>query len=201
MIPSMGGEAVGKFKLREIAAACESGTAIIELGTWLGAGTEHLGLGVQDSGNDVEIHGYDWFEIHGNEVDKAKAWGEDVKVDEDTLTRVKRYLSGIKANIILHKEEIGNVTWSGRPVSLYLDDACKYEKEFVNSIKIFSPYWIPGKTIVVLMDYYFHEWRPSDKGLECQKIFIEAHQECFEPIWEMKKYATKAFKYLGGLKL
>ncbi len=198
-IPSMGGTAIG-VQLQRYAMEAPDKTSIVELGTWLGAGTRQLALGAQQWRKDIEIHTYDWFIIRGNEVAKAWKFGVRVYDGQDSLPLVKENLKDIKVPIFYHKGEITKAPWTGRPISVYVDDACKYEKTFIPALKIFSPHWIPGKTVVVFMDYYFHLWRPGDPGLHFQHQFVEAHPESFKHIGDCKDYCVAYFLYTGGLK-
>lgn len=200
VIPSMGGGALGSI-FEQYAYQSFDKTAIVELGTWLGAGTMSLIRGVERSKKNIEVHSYDNFVIRGNEVDKARVFGVELKDGMDSLPIVKKYLSGYKVKLFLHKGEITNSKWDGLPISVYIDDACKYENTFIPALKIFSPFWIPGKTIIVLMDFYFYLQRTHDKGLEFQMRFIKAQKKCFEHIISYKKLCTAIFKYKGGLTL
>jgi hypothetical protein len=201
VIPSMGGAALSKGLIKYTMKAPDH-TAAVLLGTWLGADTLPLILGVEKSGKDIEVHSYDCFEIHGNEVDKAAKFGVELHEGQDTLPLVKEYLSGHDfVKTFLHKGEITNQTWMDRRISIYVDDACKYEKEFILVLKIFSPFWIPGETIVILRDFYFYLQRPYDKGLRFQKYFIQSQGDSFRFISGSKKLCTAIFRYMGGIKL
>lgn len=188
-IPSMGGTSLGPL-LQKWALDSET---VVELGTWLGAGTKQLA-----STCPWLVYTYDIFKIHGNEIDKAAAYGVTVTEGQDTLPLVKSFLSEFK-NIRYFKGRICDQTWTGIPIDLYVDDACKYEPEFIGALKKFAPYWIAGKTVCVFMDYWWHLKRPKDSRAIFQKEFIESHKESFEFITEDKSLGCAAFKYLGGL--
>ena len=198
-IPSMGGGALKDLFFVNAKEATD-GSAIVELGTWLGAGTKHIADGVKASGNNVEIHTYDDFIIRGNEVQKAAKFGVKVEANKNCLPLVKKFLSAYN-NIIFHKGEITKTEWNKKPIHMYIDDACKYEENFIKALKIFSPYWIPGKTIIVLMDFYFYLLRSYDEGLKFQFDFIKSHSDNFKPIIKYEKLCTAVFLYKGGLKL
>lgn len=201
VIPSMGGSALSKGLIKYASNASDY-TAIVLLGTWLGADTLPLILGVEKSGRDVEVHSYDWFEIHGNEVDKAAKFGVHLEENQDTLPLVKEYLSGHDSvKTFLHKGEIINQSWMGRRISMYIDDACKYKETFIPALKIFAPFWIPGETIVILRDFYFYLQRPNDEKLTFQKDFIQSQGDSFRFISGSKKLCTAVFRYMGGMKL
>jgi len=197
----MGGARFNEL-FKKYARRAPNGSAIVELGTWLGAGTRPLCEGVQESGKDVEIHSYDKFEVRGNEIEKAAQFKVNLKDNQNTLPLVKKWLKEYKVKLFLHKCEITDQKWeTEKPIFLYIDDACKYKETFIPALKIFSPYWIPGITIIVLMDFYFYLQRPNDLKLKFQKEFIQSHPDNFELITSNVKLSTAIFKYKGGLVL
>ena len=199
MIPSMSGREIGA-ELRLWASQAESGTAIVELGVWLGAGTENLGLGAMDSNKNVEIHCFDRFIANDSEVKRALLDGVILKKNQDTLPVAKKNLSRFGISIVYHKRNILSARWKNKPISLYIDDVCKRTDKFQHAIKTFSPYWIPGKTIVVLMDYYWHLRHPKEKDAQCQPEFMKKYSHCFQHIKNWQGLCCAAFLYLGGLK-
>ena len=199
-IPSMGGERLAKF-FKYHASKAPDGSALVELGTWLGSGTLPLIQGVASSARDVEVHSYDDFVIRGNEVDKAALYGVSLKDGQDSLPLVKKWLSGYKVKLHLHKGEITETKWNKRPIYMYIDDACKYKDNFLKALRIFSPYWIPGQALIVLMDFFFYLKRPQDEGLKFQKEFMDSHADNFKCIYENQGICTAIFRYQGGLKI
>jgi len=192
-IPSMGGGRLGP-RLKKWAEEAQRDTAIVELGTWLGAGTEHLAQG------GLPVHTYDIFEIRGNEVAKARPYGFTFVEGEDSLPFVQKALKRFD-NITYHKGEIEKARWKGGKISVYVDDACKYEPAFIAALKIFSPSWIPGETVCVFMDFWWHLSRPKDKKAKFQKNFIMKNSACFDFIMDDQRLGVAAFRYKGGLNL
>jgi len=193
-IPHMGARTIGPW-LELFAMEADECTAIIELGTWLGAGTEFLARGAQ--GRNIDVHTFDIFETKGNEVKKAAVQGLDIKNGQDTLPIVKEFLKAYD-NIVFHKGKITNTTWIGPQISVQVDDACKMPKEFAFAINHFSPFWIAGKTVLVLMDYYFYKKRPDMPKLICQRKYIESHKDNYKFLRDWPEQACAAFGYLGG---
>ena len=192
MIPSMGGGRLEPWFIRW-AMDVKKGKTIVELGTWLGAGTIHLAANPERT-----VHTYDIFQIHGNEVDKAAAYGVKFSEGEDSLPWVQKHLES-RQNIIYHKGKISDEQWADVPIGLYVDDACKYEPEFMDALKRFSPSWVPGETICAFMDYWWHLSRPNDERARFQKEFLDVHSECFDFIMEDRRLGIAAFRYKGGL--
>ena len=197
-IPSMGGREIGR-DLREWAAACQDGTAIVELGCWLGAGTAQMALGVRASGRSVVVHAYDQFEVSAGEVAKAAAHGVALRDGQDTSGRVLETLREIGALVTLHKGDIRRATYSGPGIALHVDDCCKRNYLFLPALRTFGPHWMPGVTVVVLMDFWYFERPGVDAALRFQHDWMAEHRECFEVIKErMPGTSAAAFRYLGG---
>ncbi|HET6499027.1 MAG TPA: hypothetical protein VFH17_08260 [Coriobacteriia bacterium] len=197
-IPSMGGREIGR-DLREWAAACPDGSAIVELGCWLGAGTAQMALGVRHSGRSVVVHAYDAFEASAGEVAKAAAHGVRLRDGQDTSGRVFETLHEIGALVTLHKGDIRKARYAGPPISLHVDDCCKRNYLFLPALRTFGPHWIAGQTVVVLMDFWYFERPGVDRALRFQHDWMAEHAGCFEVIRErMPGTSAAAWRYVGG---
>lgn len=194
-IPHMGAKTIGPW-LKDYAEKAPDNTAIIELGTWLGAGTKYLAEGAM-CGINKKVHTYDIFKIRGNEVEKAAIQGLKVFNKQDSLPIVKEFLKKYN-NICYHKGQILDAKWKKVSISVYLDDACKMPKEFTFAINLFSPFWIPEKTVVILQDFYYYKKRPDIPELICQKEWMEKNKKKFKLLWEWADQAAASFLYLGG---
>lgn len=199
-IPSMGGREIGRY-LRDWAAACPDGTAIVELGAWLGAGTAQMALGVKRAAHGSSVHAFDRFEAGASEVKKAAAHGVKLKPGQDTAQLVEDSLwrAGVGPYVYLHKGDIRRAAWTGPAIALHVDDACKRDYLFLPALRTFGPHWIAGQTIVVLMDFWYFERPGVDAALRFQHDWMAEHRECFETIKErMPGTSAAAFRYRGG---
>ena len=198
-IPSMGGREIGSH-LRAWAAAVPAGHVIVELGCWLGAGTAQMALGVRDSGRAVEIHAFDHFEATASEVRKAHDAGVSLRSGESTLHRVGASLRSLGVPVVGHKGDIRDARWTPpKPIGLYVDDACKREPAFLHALRTFGPSWVPGVTVVVLMDFWYFEQRQGDAGLRFQYEWMRGHLSAFAPVApHLPPTAAAAFRYVGG---
>lgn len=199
--PSMGGKEIGPF-LRRIAKNAPPNTAIVEVGSWLGAGTAQLALGVRERqvGGQISIHSFDrWIATKG-EVEKAKQKNNlDLELGQDTLPYVMDSLTPFGVHMYFTKGDILDATWGGQPISVYVDDASKAPKRFYHVMKTFGPSWIPGVTIVVLMDYHYWE-KTGSADHKCQRNFIDNHREHFAPVEGFKRRGSnEAFLYTKQL--
>jgi hypothetical protein len=180
--PSMGGREIGPF-LREITLEAPEDTSIVELGSWLGAGTAQLALGIVDRGpkQHLEIHCYDRWAALPDEVSKARKAGISLREGQDTLPNILALLEPFPVSIHFHKGDLARARWNGEPISIYVDDACKKPSLFFHALRTFGPSWIPGKTVVVLMDFHF--WKKAkSKSYRCQREFIDRYRDHFEII-------------------
>jgi hypothetical protein len=196
-IPSMGGREIGPL-LREYAAGVKPGRAIVEVGSWLGAGTAQMALGVLDAGNEVPIHCYDFWRATASEVAKAARAGVILETGEDTLPLVMDYLADYDVEIGFHQGDIRKATWIPQPIGLYVDDAAKREDAFLHVMQTFSPWFIPNETVVVLMDYYYFEHTDAE-GMDFQHRFVTARPDQFMPLGRPREDKSAAiFLYTGG---
>ena len=188
----MGGMELGPL-LRRAAVDAPAGTSLVEVGCWLGAGTAQLALGIRDrSGGPVDLHCYDRWEANASEVAKAARWGVELSAGMDTLPHTRRALEPFDVAVEFHKGDIMAVQWNRGPISVYVDDAAKKWQAFYHVLFTFGPHWIPGETVVVLMDYNL--WQSTDDARHrCQKEFIESNHDCFAPIDYVGRAST-----LGG---
>ncbi len=169
--------------LRRVARSAPADTSIVEVGCWLGAGTAQLALGirVRQSAGRVRLHCYDRWQANVAEVEKAAHWGVVLSTGQDTLPHTRRTLEPFEVPVEFHKGDIADARWEGGPISVYVDDASKKWQTFHHVLLTFGPHWIPGETVVVLMDYNIWKSTGAEEH-KCQKQFIEANSRCFQPI-------------------
>lgn len=185
LIPSMNWQTV-KDKLREYASKVENGQSIVEVGTWLGACTASMMIGIRDSGNAVEIHMYDSFTTQFSQVEKASNQGIILHSGKSYLEKVNEFLDPFEVKYIPHKGDNRNCIYdSKKKIGLFVDDASKKNPTFKHTMATFSPYFIPGKTIVALLDYWYFEKKPG-KGYECQSLFMEANKAHYEYLYRIE---------------
>lgn len=205
-IPEMGGRRIGEF-LRKWAQEAPKNTSIVELGTWLGAGTAHMAMGLQSrtGGHDIRVHTFDSFKISATSAEKARKQGVQFNEGDDTLPWVRNALKPFGRLIEFHKGMLDETTtWNGEPISLYVDDATKYPYTFYLCLKKFGPSWIPGETIVVLMDALIYLKKkgltPKQIGdLRIQHDFVTQRPGTFTPVKELNDTSVAAYRYEGGI--
>lgn len=192
-LPSQGGVEIGAW-LERYAARVPDGSAIVELGSWLGGGTTYLGLGAKWNGSPIYV--YDRWKATRQEVDKAAKYGIELKPGQNTLPLVQRTLRPFYQKIFFQQGDIRQARWNGRPIGLYVDDATKVDSIWRHAMQTFKPSFIPGETIVVLMDYHFDE--KAGENYAAQKRYMADHSSEFELLEERMAGTTVAvFRYLG----
>jgi len=195
-IPSQGGREIGYY-LREKAEAVAGGNDIIEVGSWLGAGTAQLCLGIIAGEKDITLHVYDRFIVNATEVKKALKQGLKLKKNQNTLPIVKKYIVNFKCNVEFNKGYVSDIyDYTGNEIGLYVDDASKKKESFDNAMNIFKPHFIPDETILILMDYFYFEWREKE-GPDYQFNYMQNNPE-FEFIERiLPDPSAAAFIYRG----
>lgn len=181
-IPSMRGRRIGRL-LRKLARDAPADTSVVEVGCWLGAGTAQLALGLRERGGaaDVWLHCYDRWQASQVEVEKAARRGVHLSVGEDLLPRVRQTLEPFNVPIRFHKGELVESAWSGGQISIYVDDTSTAPDLFYHALQTFGSSWVPGETMIVLMDSKFWKRTPG-ADYTFQKHVIESNSNCFAPI-------------------
>lgn len=198
--PSQGGVEIGPW-LEKYASEVAPGSAIVEVGCWLGAGTAFLALGAMRS--RAIVHTFDRWSATEEEVEKAAKFGVALKPFADTLPIVRAMLEKIPAAIYFHQGRIRETTWPDCPIGLYVDDATKVAPLWEHAMRVFRPHFIPGKTILVLMDYFFFEsmrkqGRENWERYRAQADYMQAHAAEFQMLESRIGGTTAAvFRYLG----
>ena len=122
--PSMGGTLNGAL-LRGLAARTPAGTAIVEVGTWLGAGAAQLALGLAGRADPPAIHCFDMFEASPPEVEQAREFGVTLAPGQDTSGHVRDALAPFGVPVVIHKGDFTRVAWDGGPIGVFVDDGTK----------------------------------------------------------------------------
>jgi len=192
-IPSMGGAKIAPH-LRAAAASVAPGHCAVEVGVWLGAGTVEIARGLHP---DAELHCFDRFCATADEVRKAKRFGVRLRHGEDTSPRVVDLVSPVHP-LTIHRGDIAQATWCGKPIDLYVDDAAKQPDTFRHVMRTLGPSWVVGETIVILMDLHF--WRRTGREAHrCQQRFIDRHNGAFRRIRDLDQNGAM-FRYVKPIR-
>ncbi len=199
----MGSHKVGET-LRDLATEVSGDHSIVEVGAWLGGGTAWLAQGAEQAECGVQVHTFDQFEARPDEVRKASRGQIEMQVGTDTLPLVRDLLAPFGQAITFHKGDLLQAPWNAGPIGLYVDDAAKTPTLFYHVLETFAPHWVPGATVIVLLDYRYWEKMKSWRGkrrLKVQQRVVEQHPQCFEEILSdvFAPEGMAAFRYTAPL--
>lgn len=200
-IPTMVKPDVHEF-LQTTASNVPKGSCIVEVGAWLGGTTAHMALGAREAIETPELIVFDRFKATQAEVEKAARAGISLTRGQDTRPQVQEILRKFSVPIDLKKTGILEIEWTHRPIGLYVDDAAKTPELFGHVVRQFGPSWIPGETIVALLDYkYWKRFGDLEKArtLKVQKEFIESFPECFELVMDSRESSASVFRYTKAI--
>ena len=202
-IPSLGGQKIAGV-LRSLVAQMPPKSAIIETGAWLGAGTWHLADAAAGLDPTPTVHVYDRFQANKSEAERATTLGVPLEAGADTSHVVRQHLNGTSAPFELHKGDLMRSTWGGGAIGLWVDDAAKKKQIFAHLLKTFGPSFVPGETVLILMDFHYwkkHETSPNVDDYRAQADFMAAHPEAFEHLGDpdIRKTSTAVFRYHAAL--
>lgn len=124
----------------ELALAADPSGEVVELGTWLGAATVFLAAGLRDAGcTRRALHAYDrfaWTDLHA-----YKAGGD---IHQPMHSQFKQNLGPLEPLVEVHRGEIANAVWNGKPISLLIADGPKRMRDIVQTLLQFGPSLIEG---------------------------------------------------------
>lgn len=139
-----------QFAFYQLAKEMAPQGAVVELGTWLGAGTVWLAAGVRDSGSRRRMHTWDRFRWQPIHAYKA---GGDLKVP--MIEQVRRNLGNLAPLVEIHQGEIIQAEWSGGQIALLVADGPKRLREIAAMLSIFGPHMGPGAKLACQDLAYF----------------------------------------------
>ena len=170
----MGAERVSEFLFE---AARDSQGEIVEVGSWMGAGTLWLARGAKVG--HKRVHAYDRWKVSTQEAQKAKKWSFELKPGDNSLPLVKELLGDESRFVCFHQTEISQATWHGDPIGLYVDDAAKLSPDFQKVLSVFSPFWTEG-CVLLMMD--FHYYVKAGPKYRYQYEVFSSFPESFSPV-------------------
>lgn len=178
----------------------------VELGSWLGATAVSLLEGLVEAGYDRPFYCYDRWEANEEQVIKARDQGMRIENKQDLLPLFMSNVGLVYENVKACKGNISGtiLDYPGDPVEFCLFDAPKSEPTFSNAIRGMVPYWIPGVTILGLLDYYFYLSKPKkiQERFLPPANFIKEHPHSFVRLkgWSPGDCSCVFFKYVKKIK-
>ena len=178
---------------------------VVELGPWLGLSTHHLisSLTKNPNFNEKQLHVYDDFIWRSNWMDQHLNVKEELPGNyQDFFHLFTKSTHSIKEKIRVNKgkfsnapgnEHIAQIEWLGSPIEMIIVDCGRTFKVNEGWYKIYSKYFIPGKTLIIMQDWRLHRQRPR-KPFNQTLQFTEMHPE-LDMIHEICNGGTATFLY------
>ena len=134
-----------------LASQCYTGTgAVVEVGTWLGLSTIHLGAGLRDAGWDDVLHCYDRFRWSAGHAAKARL---PLRSGDDFQPYFERNVRPIYPGVKVTRGDLADLVWTGGPIEILFLDAPKHLPAISDTLAVFGPALVPGLSLIALQDY------------------------------------------------
>ena len=191
--------------LRQIGENWKGQGCAMELGCWLGASSIPLLEGLVKAGYDLDFWAFDRWKATEFQIYEAGAVGVKLKLGEDLSERYYENVSEAYDEILTFPGSIPDslANFSGEPIEICIFDAPKKNPVFIKSIEALYKYWIPGVTILGLLDYYFYAAKVGDnrEDLKIPVRFMEGYSECFTRLEKFPSTGPAFFRYEKELDL
>ena len=195
-IPSMTPKCVHNY-LTELGRKWTGKGVAIELGSWLGASAAALLTGLVEAGYDKPFYCCELWIANEIQVAKAKKQGVTLVDKENTLPKFINNIIPIHPNIKASQGKISSAikNYPGEPIEICIFDAPKTNPTFTDAVEALSPYWIPGDTILGLLDYYQYVGMIGKKRVKnlAPVLFMEKYKKNFTRIKEWKGESSAVF--------
>lgn len=200
-IPTMTPKCVHEY-LYEIGRQWKGRGVAVELGSWLGATAVALVRGLVEAGYNQPFYCYDKWCANESEVTKAKKQGLNISIRQNLEPLFLANLRPFYTNVKPVRGKIRNtLIWKSKPIEICILDAAKRNPSFAYVIRQLSPHWIPGVTILGLLDYYFYKFYTGEKikSFMVQERFINENKNNFVFLKAWPDQCDCAFfRYEGG---
>lgn len=197
-IPHMNAPAVFD-SLRVVGQSWTGAGVAVECGTWLGASLAALAGGLVQAGYNRYLHSFDIWRANADEVRKAANQGVTIEVGQDLATLMLANVTPIYQGIMAHKGRIDDARWPGEPIEIFVLDAAKRNPSFSRALRTFAPSFIPGKTMVCLLDYWFYKKadEASRHAFQVQERWVEACGDALEAMPGLDGGSARFFRCVG----
>lgn len=203
-IPAMTSTQVHDY-LRQLGRSWTGQGTAMELGCWLGASSVALLQGLVKAKYDKTYWAFDAWKANLDQLPKAKAQGVRLKLGQDLLPL---FLNNVKK--VYDKVEVCQSTlpsslfaYDGAPIEFCLFDAPKTNPTFRTCIDFLSPFWIPGVTILGLLDYNFYLRHTGEKRkrFRAPVDFMKKFGQCFKIEKQWDDECVVFFRFMKKFKL
>jgi len=196
-IPAMSSPEVHAY-LNELGRGWTGQGVAMEVGCWLGATSAALLEGLVEAGYDKTYWAFDRWQANESEVRKASEQNITLHLEENLkpifLSNTKKIYDNIEAVKGMVPRTLN--FFRAEPIEICMFDAPKRNPIFDDCIHMLLPHFIPGVTILGLMDYYFYrrqQFKPDWERFLAPVHFIEAHLDNFTVLQDFKENSSCAF--------
>lgn len=197
-IPAMNEPEVYR-ELTRFSSQLPSGSNVVQLGCWLGAGTSAVLQGCAEQPL-ITVHCYDRWKASEKEVLKAAHSGVKISRGQDLLPIFRSNVGDYSDEVKVHRCEFENISFIPGNISFMIVDGGKGKRTFFSVMKRFSSSWIAETTVVALLDFWhFRNVSPGKMHLHLhQKQFVEANSESFRRVSSPDDTESAFFVFAGG---
>jgi hypothetical protein len=202
-IPAMSPPEVHQY-LTELGRQWTGQGVALEAGCWLGATSAALLDGLVEVGYDQPFWAFDRWSANEAEIHKAKEQGVELKMRQNLISLYYKNVTSIYQDINATAGRIPQTfrAYDGAPIEICIFDAPKRNPTFRKSIEFVGRYFIPGVTVLGLMDYYFYLNRQYDQlKADWEKFlapvrFMKKHKNHFTELKDFRENGScKFFRY------
>jgi hypothetical protein len=181
--------------------------AAVELGPWLSCSTHHIVAGLERSGelDGRRLHVYDDFVWRSAWMDGYYVLPDRPGDHGDFRPIFERYAAPLAGRLDVEKvkltdydgnESLQQLEWHGGPVELIYVDCGRTFEANEAWWRIFSPHFVPGKTLVIMQDWQLYKEQPPQPWNQT-KEFTDSKGSVLELVHELRDGAVGAFRYHG----
>jgi len=195
-IPAMSPPVVHEY-LHELGSNWTGAGMAMELGCWLGATSVPLLEGLVSVWYDKPFYAFDKWRANEEQAIKAESQGHPLSNGQDIMPVYMNNVSAVYDDVRPVKGNIPDTLQQIKmePIEICIFDAPKQDPIFIDSMKRLEPYFIPGVTVLGLLDYYSYSKNKGHRAeiLRAPVNFMEKYGSCFTKIAEWPTECSCAF--------
>jgi len=127
--------------------------AVVEVGTWLGRSTVHLGAGLKANGYSSHLYCFDKYVWTKQYETPHLNPGIDLENGDDFQPYFEKNVRPVYSNVNVTKTTIDNLIWDNGPIEILFLDAPKSYTDITTTLLKLGSYLMRDLSIVVFQDY------------------------------------------------
>ena len=192
MIPAMTPVEVHNY-LRFLGSEWSGQGCAVELGSWLGATAVPLLEGLVHKGYDKPFWAFDYWRADHRQVKKAALQGVQLSIGQDIRAIFTHNVKPVYDDVNTIQGGVPRTLsqFTEEPIEFCIFDAPKRNPVFIECMQKLEPHFIPGVTVLGLLDFYSYK-----KGGEDRKApvdFITENPTSFTMIKDWPGICSCAF--------